>query len=463
MPVSIRKTAVKTLMLIVVAALPVAAQSSFNSGSTGADGAFAPAASQTIQVTDSGVYNYTTVSIPAGVTITYIRNNKNTPVTILASGNVTIAGTINVDGRPGAQFGAGGQGGPGGFSGGYGGFDNNTGGTGDGPGGGAGGPSAAATSGPGSGGGYASVGGATPAVGGFPVLGGGPKYGTKTLLPLIGGSGGGGGGGFNSNSGSGGGGGGGAILIASSGTITFGNGTGFSTISARGGQSANHVSNGYGGAGSGGAIRLVANTITGLANLDIRGGDAFGNGGKGGLGYARVEAFDLSGFRANDVTIPVSAALPNPVTATNAPQLRIASVGGVNAPAAPIGSLQGAPDVVVPTIIANPVDVVIQGSNIPTGTVVNLTLTPATGSRVTAQSGPLSGSITSSTATASISLPGGLSVISATAVVDLSVAKDYPPMFINGEQVDRIEVAATYGGESQVTYLTHSGRRITGY
>jgi hypothetical protein len=68
----------------------------FNSGSTGADGALNPAANTTLALPASGVFNYTTVTIPAGVTVT--PNAGNTPVTILASGNVTIAGTIDVSG-----------------------------------------------------------------------------------------------------------------------------------------------------------------------------------------------------------------------------------------------------------------------------------------------------------------------------------------------------------------------------
>src|SRR5438128_1702805 len=110
----------------------------FSSSSTGADGAFAPTTSQTIQVPESGVFNYTTLNIPTGVTITYTRNSKNSPVMILATGDVTIAGTISVVGGSGLSNGGGGRGGPGGFDGGAAGFgfDTFVGATGDGPGGG---------------------------------------------------------------------------------------------------------------------------------------------------------------------------------------------------------------------------------------------------------------------------------------------------------------------------------------
>src|SRR5262245_28802837 len=221
------------LGLMVLAAWPITRSQAqgFNSGSTGADGAFAPSASQAVQVPDSGVFNFTTVNVARGVTITFIRNTRNTPVTILATGNVTIAGVINVDGDGGTSNGSGGLGGVGGFTGGTGGFNDGSGGTGDGPGGAAGG--ARSTRGSGGGGGFAQPG--APGNGDSSPAAGGPRYGSRNLSPLIGGSGGGGGCGFASRTGGGGGGGGGAILIASSGTISFGESAGPGTISAKGG------------------------------------------------------------------------------------------------------------------------------------------------------------------------------------------------------------------------------------
>src|SRR5919108_2609404 len=79
---------------------PVLAQT-VNSGSTGADGAFSPTANVTLTLPPSGVFNFTTVNIPAGVTVRFARNAANTPVTMLATGNVTIVGTIDVSGAPG--------------------------------------------------------------------------------------------------------------------------------------------------------------------------------------------------------------------------------------------------------------------------------------------------------------------------------------------------------------------------
>ena len=453
------------LALVACAALPARAQNTFSSGSTGADGAFSPTTNQTIVVPDSGVFNFTTVTVPSGITITFARNTSNKPLTILASGDVVISGNVNLDGKTGNSNGSGGTGGPGGFSGGAGGygFDQSFSGIpGDGPGGG-GGIGGASVNPPGYGGGagYSTAGGTGfGGSGGVNSGQGGARYGAVTVLPLIGGSGGGGGAATANTRGSAGGGGGGAILIASSTSITI-NGN----ILARGGAGDNQTcSTGPGGGGSGGAVRLIANTVKGGGSIQVNGGSGTGcfsgqSSGNGGQGFVRVEAFDYSALTTS--TSPagiISFALPHPVTVSNAPSLRIASVGGVNAPASPIGSLQGVPDIVVPTTTTNPMTVALEGANLPVGTVVQVTLTPSRGNRTSVQSSALTGTEAASTASASLSLPTGVSVISASAVIDLTSKAD--PLFMDGERVNRIEVAAVFGGASEVTYVTQSGRRI---
>lgn len=453
------------LALLTCAALTAHAQNTFSSGSTGADGAFAPNTSQTITVPDSGVFNFTTVNIPSGVSITFARNTTNKPLTILASGDVVITGTINIDGKAGNGNGSGGSGGPGGFNGGAGGygFDQSfTGIPGDGPGGGGGGIGGASINPPGygGGGGYSTAGGSGfGGAGGTNSGQGGARYGAVTVLPLIGGSGGGGGAAAANNRGGAGGGGGGAILIASSTTITI-NGA----ILARGGGGDNTCSGGPGAGGSGGAVRLVANTVKGSGSIPVNGGPGTGcfsgqSSGTGGQGFVRVEAFDYSALTAS--TTPsniISFALPHPVTVSNAPSLRIASVGGIGAPASPTGSLQGVPDIIVPSTTTNPMTVALEGANLPVGTVVQVTLTPSRGNRTSVQSTGLAGTEAASTASASLSLPTGVSVISASAVIDLTSKAD--PLFMDGERVNRIEVAAVFGSGSEVTYVTQSGRRI---
>ena len=435
----------------------------FTSGSTGGDGVFNPAASQTIQVSASGVFNYTTINIPPGVTITYVRNSSNSPVTILATGDVTIAGSINIAGTSGLNNGAGGRGGPGGCDGGVAGFgfDTFVGATADGPGGGGGGSSINGISlGGGGGGGYAAAGSSGGSQSGAIPGSGGPRYGSSTLLPLIGGSGGGGGGALSGNHGGSGGGGGGAILVASSATINF---TG--VISGIGGAGVNAGSTGggaAGGGGSGGAIRLIANTIAGSGVLNVSGGSpgaAFNSlpaGGGGGPGFVRIEAYNFSAFNPSVPTGSASFALPNPVFVPNTPALRIVSIAGLLAPTTPLGSLAGFPDVVVPSSSTNPVSVAIAATNIPVDTVVQVSLIPLNGLRTSVQTGPLAGTLAASTASASLSLPSGMSVLTASAVVDVS----QQAIVVEGEPINRIEVAATYGGTSRLTYVTRSGRRI---
>jgi len=456
------------LFLSVLALSATAANAQFSSGSTGADGAFNPSSSVTVPLPPSGVLNYTTVNIPQNVIVRFTRNSLNTPVTILATGNVTISGEIVVSGDSNNGR-LGGLGGSGGSRGGNGGTyaDSPFGTPGDGPGGGLGGSSATANgAGGGGGGGYFQNGNNGRIVNGGTGGLGGVRYGTRTLLPLIGGSGG-GGGGVNANSqnvASGGGGGGGAVVIASSTSIIFGVGT-FPTPSGiysngGGGNSGNLIVDG--GGGSGGAVRLVANTISGSPCLDVGGGEGTvgASSNDGAQGFVRVEAFNLGGLSVQCSTGATTLGQPNPVTLSNSPTLRIDSVGGVSAPVNPVGLINAPPDIVVPASVPNPVQVVVNGTNLPSGTAIQVQLTPETGTPTTV-SGTLTGSTASSTTTVSLSLPaGGVSVIRATVTLDVLIALG-KPTFINGERVERVEVAATFGGASEVVYITSSGRRVT--
>lgn len=242
------KPMVKLVLASIMAAISANSMAAFNSGSTGANGALVVTASgvTTIDLPPDGVLNYTTVSIGASSSVVFKRNAANTPVTILASGDVTIAGSININGSAVDTNQQGGKGGPGGFDGGRGGSfidasqwkangepTFNAGSPGFGPGGGAGGgvvlpgPSGMNSSGTvpflrhGTGGAYGGRLVAFPASTvkcAHPEV---PGYGNVNLIPLVGGSGGGGGAGGNRVAGGGGGGGGGAILIASSGVINL--------------------------------------------------------------------------------------------------------------------------------------------------------------------------------------------------------------------------------------------------
>jgi hypothetical protein len=461
---------VAMLTAIICGTGPAFAQT-FNSGSTGADGAFNPTTSTTLTLPPDGVFNFTTINIPAGVTVRFARNAANTPVTLLASGNVTIAGTIDVSGSPGGSgvqgatnlVNNGGAGGPGGFDGGDGadGLASTTGGSGLGPGGGAGGVVTGGAGNGGGGGGFV-VSGATglsaSGSSGTGGAGGGP-YGTSALIPLIGGSGGGAGGAPFGHTGSGGGGGGGALLIASSGTITL---TG--TLLARGGSgttSAGCCVPGTGGSGSGGAIRLIATTITGSGgSINVVGGvPTFGgSAGSGSIGRIRIEAYTNTAT-INYAQVP-SIDKPGVVALPNAPTLTISAIAGVAAPASPTGTY-ATPDITLPAGTTNPMTIALAASNIPLGTTVTVTVKPLDGAASSATSTGLAGTLAASTATASLTIPTSQpSVISASATFTLASLPGAGPLFAQGEQVERIRVAAVLGGLPTTTYITRSGREV---
>lgn len=357
----------------------------------GTDWAFHSGATQWFDLTGSatGRYDYTTITIPSGVTVRFIKNAGNTPVRWLATGDVVINGVIDVSGEWGLNsFGPGqvAKGGPGGYDGGARGvrFDVSTsyvGGPGQGPGGGL--PGTQPVTSPqnlrdGQNGRYADT------------------YGNAFLQPLLGGSGGGGGCSVNAGDGGSGGAGGGAIMISTSRDIVL-NGA----IRANGGNI--EGSNSIGGRGSGGAILLKGDRVSGPGVLEAFGGFA---GNPNGDGRIRVEAYVRA--TTSIANPPAVAGLPgangdiNNVGAT----LQIASVKGVGVPALPTGNLQ-TPDVVFTE--TGPVTVVVNGTGIPDGTPVNLRVTTANG--VVTGSANLQGG----TASIQVTVPSGLGTLQATA------------------------------------------------
>jgi hypothetical protein len=448
----------------------------FDSGSSGADGTLAPTVNTTIDLPASGVLNYTSINIPAGVRVAFRKNATNTPVVLLVQGNVTINGTIDVSGGRSAHAGTQddgnvgddglpGLGGPGGYDGGAAGpllsaALNERGSDGIGPGGGKAGQHLQGICVCGGGGGGYNGGGASDA---FSRISGGGAYGSALLLPLIGGSGGGGGASYTQYRGSGGGGGGGAILIAASGTVTIGSG---GQILANGGDSGNAGSvtgvnpGSTGGGGSGGAIRIVATTITGEGTLQAKGGVAGTNatngsyrGGNGASGRIRLEA---ESFQRAALTDPgYSFGAPGALSLAGTPSLRITSVAGQNVPVQPTG--RG--DVLLPSNVTNPVTVGLEAVGVPAGTLVQVTITPANAASATVDSSPLAGDQTLSTATALLTLPPGPSVILATTTYQVSLALGQSlSRFANNETVTRVRLSAALGGAGSATLITDSGR-----
>ena len=471
-------------MIWVLALLPGLAQA-FNSGSTGVDGDFNPTANIKLPLPVDGVFNFKSVNIPANVTVTFARNAANTPVTILVQSDATIAGTIDVSGQNSADTGSAGDGnladdgipalgGPGGFDGGAGGYPFNPttglstrGGDGQGPGGGIGNiycnyyypngyPQESFGLG-GAGGGFGSDG--TKVGSAFNCAGveNGKSYGNYQMQPLIGGSGGGGSGGARYYvRGIAGGGGGGALLLAVTGTVNV---TG--KILANGGSSGgNGLISGYashndsftqgGGGGSGGAIRIMASTLKGNGQITANGGSGWYSSGNGGVGRIRLEV--ESNFLST-VPSPISANTSTPgfIFIPNHPSLAIASVAGV--------ALAGNSEISIPASTTNPVNVVINATGIPTGTLVALTAKPENDAGVSAAPSALVGTAENSSATLSVDLPVGASILEAstTFVITAFLGNQLAP-YAGNERVEKITLVASTGGESETRFITVSGK-----
>lgn len=331
-----------------------------------------------------GIWNFTTIDIPAGVTLYFQRNPANTAVRWLASGNVTINGFLSLNGENGSNNpnpGNEAKGGPGGYAGGLGAvrFDQ----------------SSSYTGSPGQG-----PGGGSPGVGAADGYNGGQRfgqpgkyadtYGNAYIQPLLGGSGGGGGGSGYSDIGGNGGGGGGAILISSSRDIVVNGG-----ISASGGSGGN-----YGGSGSGGAIRLVADRISGGGSLQANGG---------GQGRIRLEAYyrPLAGN-----TSPVSS-ISAPVTTRSFDALGsliIAKVAGQVVDQPPRGDSTN-PDVLFTA--AGDITIEVQGTGIPDNTPVTLRIGTVTGVINKPAPGEPAVNIVGGTASFTVTVPPGIGSIQA--------------------------------------------------
>lgn len=328
----------KTKLALTLAALglaaclqPVSAQLTIPSD--GSDGTFNPPASPTNMVIDlsqavTGVWNadnsanagkgiydsnkwavvfkYSSVSIPAGVTVSFRNHPTHAPVVWLVQGSVTNHGLLRLDGADGASSGVASltpaESGPGGFRGGL-----------QGP--------------QGAGSGLGPGGGSGPNQSGFYAA----SYGNPQVLPLIGGSGAAGYGTFGTYGG--GGAGGGALLIAASGSVVI-----EGTVSAKGGRPRDH------NAGSGGAVRIIAAQVLGSGEINCLPGSYDADNGR-----IRIESPVLSPpLRLYPETIAVPPATPPMIwPPAAAPSVRIVSVDTIAAPADPTAPLVSSADVAI--------------------------------------------------------------------------------------------------------------------
>ena len=407
----------------------------------------------TVILPPDGILNYTTVTIPAGVTVTFQRNAANTPVTLLAQGTVTIAGAIRVDGDAALSGGGittmgvtpGQKGGPGGFNGGDGGIRGQV---------------------PSNGTGGLGAGGGDPGL--LPAIstrdGWYGASGFVSLLPLYGGSGGGGGVAITSQNGPSGAGGGGAIVIASTTQILI-QSTG--VVSANGGDgiSGSQVTCGLyaGGAGSGGGIRLVAPQVTNQGILQARGGahSCVGAGSYGYPGVIRVECITCS-VAATTPTASVTNTL-GPVTAASAPPLTvlptltISTIGGLSVPTTPTGS-HGSPDVALPAALSMDVPVTLTIQNVPVPRQFYIKMIPAMGEPQFFPTSLSTGSFASSTATATVRMPPGVVCVLFAYLSFPQVAGGFP--LVDGEEVEQLLVAADGSDLTAASLMTKSGQAL---
>jgi len=292
------------------------------------------------------VYKYREVHIPEGLRVRFKNHSSRAPVAWLVQGNVTIEGTLDLNGETGVTSPARAEPGPGGFRGGAGKYLNSVG----------------ASSGFGLGGGPAADNGYGASYGTLGTPNGGRTYGNPSLRPLLGGSGGGG----TTRHNVGGGAGGGAILIAASGTIRI---TG--NLRANGG---NGVKPYYtSGPGSGGGIRLVANTLTGDGKIEAVAGVTVHGPCPGGSGRIRLERLRVDEAGGPLQVVP-SPSVAKPATKpqlwligddgqSKVPRVRVVSIGGKDIgpdPKASFGA-QGA-DVALPEVAET--EVVIEATGV---------------------------------------------------------------------------------------------------
>jgi len=347
------KTQLLAAMLVAVSSWGPAWAQNFDAGSNGSLGALnVTEADMTVELPPDGRLHYTTVTVGLGRTLRFQRNALNTPVQLLAQGDVVINGVVSVNGAAGPDSPRiGGVAGPGGFDGGKPGFGAEfLPGDGYGPGGG--------RAHPGDINGSGGAGHFSPGLGGSLA---GQTYGSPLLIPLMGGS---GGGGQVGNPGSGGGGGGGAILLASNTRITLGG-----HIQAFGGNWRGNSRNG----GSGGAVRLLAPRVDGSGLVSAQGGEG------GGPGRIRIDCFDKRGLTLRiEPPHVLTIGTTMFVQPSTLPRLDLVMAAGQNIPLGTGNTVQ----VLLPFNSPTNQTVTLRAQDFGADVPVRLTLTPDNGPRI---------------------------------------------------------------------------------
>jgi plastocyanin len=363
------------------------------------------------------VFKFSSVNIPAGVTVTFTNHPSRAPVIWLVQGAVSVAGTVSLNGQAGhagnllRSFA---EPGPGGFRGGRG-SDAAT------PGSGGLGPGASSygitSNHASSGAGYGTAGQtAFTTWGGLAPGTAGSTYGNEGVFPLIGGSG--AAGSADDASGKGGGAGGGAILIATPGSFLLNgqivaNGGAGTAAGGSGASGTNRCS----GGGSGGGIRIIANNISGNGGLRALGGNGgtgsvSTNGGNGGLGRIRVEANTNSlvdlGNPAFSLAIPQDE--PRIFRDPTTPSIRSISLNGQTIPEDPQARL-AFPDTDLTLPLPGTATLVIHASHVPLDGGVDVNVVRRSGVNQSFAATLSEGTFENSVWTAQVDIAGGFSTV----------------------------------------------------
>lgn len=377
-------------------------------GADGSDGAFAPTANVEIDLSQAptagwstpgdgrGVYDptkwavvfkYSSVSIPAGVTVSFKNHDSRAAVIWLVSGDANIAGTLSLVGQNYLYAPARPEPGPGGFLGGVG-YQSS---------------SSPAGGGLGIGGGLAGRSGGSHATAGYANPS--PLYGNRRVLPLVGGS---GGGGSTTTSGAGGAGGGGALVLAVTGTLRVDG-----IINASGGSGYSITNS---GSAAGGAVRLIAESLAGTGRIYAVGGQTSTPGGEGRI---RIEA--LSSSAVWDVVPLTNVAPPDdPVLLwlpAGAPTVEVISIATAAVPPDPRARLElWREDISLP-LLGGPADIVLATNNVDTANAtVRVRVTPEYGAPFFVNAAFDSGDYQAATWVATTTLPEGVFTVQAQAV-----------------------------------------------
>ena len=302
------------------------------------------------------VFKYSSVDIPANVTVTFSNHPSRAPVVWLVNGTVNVAGTIDVSGK---TSGANNElktsePGPGGFRGGLFRFNPSFQGPGFGPGG----------------------QNRSGLVGRYLT-----EYGNSQILPLIGGS---GGGGVISGAGTfPGGGGGGAILIAATTSIDL---------------SGSILANGSSWA-SGGAVRLLTEQLNGTGVIKVEGSEG------ADFGRIRLEANSFSGgLVTNPSTIIVLPDNPPLIwPPVDSPTVKIISIEGQSVPEDPRAEI--VPNADIQQLNSDLSEVILQTTNLLITSTVTVRVIPKFADSFSVDAIYVSGDESVSTWSAMVSLP----------------------------------------------------------